>query len=89
MHVLQHIHQKKFKTKSSKHFVSEKLCGLKTHTLEPKLSRAVPLTHRGGGGDLLRHNLQGVDHGDVAQPLSNRQGRVAILKRVNERKSEN
>jgi len=33
---------------------------------------------RGGGGDLLRYNLQGVDHGDVAQTLSNRQGGVAI-----------
>lgn len=40
-----------------------------------------PLTHCRGGGDLLRHNLQGVDHRDVAQPLSDGQGRVAILER--------
>lgn len=38
-------------------------------------------THRGSGGDLFSHNLQGVNHGDVAQPLSNRQGCVTILKR--------
>jgi hypothetical protein len=43
-------------------------------------------THRGSGGDLFSHNLQGVNHGDVAQPLSNRQGRVTILKREKEGK---
>lgn len=56
--------------------------------MEPKPITSVPCTHRGGGGHLFRHNLQGVDHGDVAQTLSNRQGSVAILKRVRERKSE-
>lgn len=45
-------------------------------------------THCGRGGDLFSHNLQGVNHGDVAQPLSNRQGSVTILKREKEGKSE-
>lgn len=45
-----------------------------------------PGTHRGGGGDLLGHNLQGVDHRDVAQPLRNGQGGVTILERGNGRK---
>lgn len=51
-------------------------------------NRPVISTHRGGGGDLLSHNLQGINHRDVAQPLSNRQGCVTILEREKEGKSE-
>lgn len=42
------------------------------------------VTHRGGGGDLLGHDLQGVDHGDVAQTLGDGQGSVAVLRRARE-----
>lgn len=52
--------------------------GLKSGTLREAR------THRGGGGHLLRHHLQGVDHGDVAQTLGDGQGGVAILKKERE-----
>lgn len=45
------------------------------------------VTHRGGGGDLLGHDLQGVDHGDVAQTLSDGQGGVAVLRRAREKRA--
>lgn len=66
------------KSKSPKHCVSEKVCGLKAET-QSRAGRS--RTHRGGGGDLLSHDLQGVDHGDVAQTLGDGQGGVAILKK--------
>lgn len=44
------------------------------------------VTHRGGGGDLLGHDLQGVDHGDVAQTLRDGQGGVAVLRGAREKR---
>lgn len=75
----QHIQQKK-KTQKL-HTPSEKPVAGK-----PRGQERMSCTHRGSGGDLFSHNLQGVNHGDVAQPLSNRQGRVTILKREREGK---
>lgn len=49
------------------------------HPRSQDSSLPAPGTHRGRGGHLLRHHLQRVHHGDVAQALGDGQGGVSIL----------